>query len=66
MSVSTVVVAINAQLLNRVNSTGNICDDFLWFGLLARALLNQLNVFSFLTPVFGLMIGYFSSKSSCS
>jgi|TARA_R110001592_G_scaffold177818_1_gene418276 drug/metabolite transporter (DMT)-like permease len=31
---------------------------FLWFGLLARAPLNQLNVFSFLTPVFGLLIGY--------
>ena len=31
---------------------------FLWFGLLARAPLNQLNVFSFLTPVFGLLIGF--------
>ena len=31
---------------------------FLWFGLLARAPLNQLNVFSFLTPAFGLLIGY--------
>lgn len=31
---------------------------FIWFGLLARAPLNQLNVFSFLTPVFGLLIGF--------
>ncbi len=31
---------------------------FLWFRLLARAPLNQLNVFSFLTPVFGLLIGF--------
>ncbi|WP_297185416.1 DMT family transporter [uncultured Porticoccus sp.] len=31
---------------------------FLWFGLLARAPLNKLNVFSFLTPVFGLLIGF--------
>ncbi|MBG57807.1 MAG: hypothetical protein CMK46_05900 [Porticoccus sp.] len=31
---------------------------FLWLGLLARAPLNQLNVFSFLTPVFGLLIGF--------
>ncbi len=31
---------------------------FLWFGLLARAPLNQLNIFSFLTPVFGLLIGF--------
>ena len=31
---------------------------FLWFGLLARAPLNQLNVFSFLTPALGLLIGY--------
>jgi len=30
----------------------------IWFGLLARAPLNQLNVFSFLTPVFGLLIGF--------
>lgn len=29
-----------------------------WFRLLARAPLNRLNVFSFLTPVFGLMIGF--------
>lgn len=31
---------------------------FIWFGLLARTPLNQLNVFSFLTPVFGLLIGF--------
>ena len=31
---------------------------FLWFGVLARAPLNQLNVFSFLTPALGLLIGY--------
>lgn len=31
---------------------------FIWFGLLARAPLNQLNVFSFLTPAFGLLIGF--------
>ncbi|MEX2131580.1 MAG: DMT family transporter [Pseudohongiellaceae bacterium] len=31
---------------------------FIWFGLLARSPLNQLNVFSFLTPVFGLLIGF--------
>jgi len=30
----------------------------IWFGLLARSPLNQLNVFSFLTPVFGLLIGF--------
>lgn len=30
----------------------------LWFALLARARLNQLNVFTFLTPVFGLLIGW--------
>lgn len=30
----------------------------LWFGLLARAPLNSLNVFSFLTPVFGLALGW--------
>lgn len=31
---------------------------FIWFRLLARAPLGRLNVFSFLTPVFGLMIGF--------
>lgn len=31
---------------------------FIWFGLLARTPLNQLNVFSFLTPAFGLLIGF--------
>lgn len=30
---------------------------YLWFALLARAPLNRLNVFSFLTPVLGLLIG---------
>lgn len=29
-----------------------------WFGLLARSNLNRLNVYSFLTPVFGLFIGF--------
>jgi len=29
----------------------------LWFSLLRRASLSQLNVFTFLTPIFGLMIG---------
>jgi drug/metabolite transporter (DMT)-like permease len=31
---------------------------YLWFALLARAPLNRLNVFSFLTPVLGLLIGF--------
>jgi drug/metabolite transporter (DMT)-like permease len=31
---------------------------FLWFSLLALAPLNKLNVFSFLTPIFGLLIGF--------
>ena len=29
----------------------------LWFHLLGRARLTQLNVFTFLTPMFGLLIG---------
>jgi len=31
---------------------------YLWFALLARAPLNRLNVFSFLTPALGLLIGF--------
>ena len=31
---------------------------FLWFRILARAPLNRLNVFSFLTPAIGLLIGF--------
>lgn len=31
---------------------------FIWFRLLSRAPLNKLNVFSFLTPCFGLLIGF--------
>jgi drug/metabolite transporter (DMT)-like permease len=31
---------------------------FIWFGLLAQSTLTQLNVFSFLTPVIGLLIGF--------
>lgn len=38
----------------------------LWFALLRRASLSQLNVFTFLTPVFGLIIGvlWFDEKLS--
>ncbi|MEX0915084.1 MAG: DMT family transporter, partial [Wenzhouxiangellaceae bacterium] len=31
----------------------------LWFALLRRASLSQLNVFTFLTPIFGLVMGVF-------
>ncbi|MCG8611815.1 MAG: DMT family transporter [Pseudomonadales bacterium] len=37
---------------------GTALPFLLWFWLLGRAPLNQLNVFSFLTPVFGLLIGW--------
>jgi drug/metabolite transporter (DMT)-like permease len=38
----------------------------LWFALLRRASLSQLNVFTFLTPIFGLIIGvlWFTEKLS--
>jgi drug/metabolite transporter (DMT)-like permease len=38
----------------------------LWFALLRRASLSQLNVFTFLTPIFGLIIGvlWFAEKLS--
>jgi drug/metabolite transporter (DMT)-like permease len=37
-----------------------------WFALLRRASLSQLNVFTFLTPIFGLIIGvlWFAEKLS--
>jgi drug/metabolite transporter (DMT)-like permease len=36
---------------------GTALPFVLWFGLLRHATLTQLNVFSFLTPVFGLLAG---------
>ena len=38
----------------------------LWFALLARASLTELNAYTFLTPVFGLVIGfiYFDERLS--
>lgn len=38
---------------------GTAAVFWLWFYLLGRANLNQLNVYTFLSPVFGLLMGWF-------
>ncbi|HEX7012637.1 MAG TPA: DMT family transporter, partial [Steroidobacteraceae bacterium] len=45
---------------------GTALPFVLWFELLRRAPLTQLNGFSFLTPVFGLLIGalWFDERTS--
>ncbi|UZE98027.1 DMT family transporter [Alkalimarinus alittae] len=45
-------------ILSVLTLFGTALPFVLWFWLLRRAPLFKLNVFSFLTPVFGLLIGY--------
>ena len=45
---------------------GTALPFLLWYWLMAKAPLNQLNIFSFLTPIFGLVLGgvYFAESLS--
>ena len=45
---------------------GTALPFLLWYWLMAKAPLNQLNIFSFLTPIFGLILGgvYFAESLS--
>ena len=50
----SVQFALNLLILSLV---GTALAYVLWFWLLQRSTLNRLNVFTFLTPIFGLILG---------